>query len=275
MKYELKSLTVDEKCELLEYLLKKYNLSKKLLKNFLSSKRVLVNGHVQTKFDYKLNIGDELVVLERVIMCKKIIPIIYEDDYLIVINKPSGLLSISNNSSELNAYNLVSNYVKTKNKRNKIFVIHRLDKETSGLLMFSKNQDLKNTFQNNWNKYALKRGYIALLEGNLSKKSGTVKSYLKETKTHYVYSSSSGKEAITNYSLIKNIGDKCLVQIFIDTGRKNQIRVHMKDINHPIVGDKKYGNGKNELCLCANILEFYHPIKKEIIKLTISIPFKI
>ena len=193
-----------------------------------------------------------------------------------MINKPSKLLTISDsNEKEITAYHLVSSYVKEKNKNNKIFVVHRLDKDTSGLLIFSKGIKVKKILQDNWDELVLKRGYIALVEGILEKNTGTITSYLKETKTHLVYSTkNNGKKAITHYSLIKKVNDKSLVQIYIDTGRKNQIRVHMKDINHPIVGDKKYGNGGKKFCLCASYLEFMHPIKKEIIKLRIRCDFE-
>lgn len=278
MKYELKEIIIKKQAFLLDYLFEIYpNYSKKLVKKILSSKRVFINGKVETKFDRKLNNGDLVLVFDRVIPYKDtFIPIVYEDESLVVINKPSKLLTISDlNEKEITAYHLVSSYVKEKNKNNKIFVVHRLDKDTSGLLIFSKGIKVKKILQDNWDELVLKRGYIALVEGILEKNTGTITSYLKETKTHLVYSTKNdGKKAITHYSLIKKVNDKSLVQIYIDTGRKNQIRVHMKDINHPIVGDKKYGNGGKKLCLCASYLEFMHPIKKEIIKLHIRCDFE-
>lgn len=198
----------------------------------------------------------------------KKIDIIYEDKEIIVVNKPAGLLCISTDKEkDVTMYKMVSSYLKKSNSRAKIYIVHRLDRETSGLVVFAKNMSIKLALQNNWNEIVTKRGYVAVVEGEVSKDSGVIKSYLKETKTLFVYSScdKSGKLAITEYRKVMTNGGYTLLDINIKTGRKNQIRVHMKDMGNIIVGDKKYGSRKNpirRLCLHANVLEFIHPITK-------------
>ena len=200
---------------------------------------------------------------------KKKLNIVYEDRELVVINKPSGLLTVSTEKeNEKTLYREVSDYEKTKHKSNKVFIINRLDKDTSGIVMFAKNQKIKKLFQDNWNELVKTRNYIAIVEGKTNTE-GTIKSWLKETKTFLTYSSNKendGKLAITTYKKIKNNNKYTLLNIEIFTGRKNQIRVHMKDINHPIVGDKKYGSKvtSKRMMLHANLLEVYHPINKKL-----------
>ncbi len=174
--------------------------------------------------------------------------ILYEDKELLVINKPAGLLTIATEKESFHTlYHQAREYVKKQNPKNKIFIVHRLDKDTSGIVLFAKNEKLKKELQNNWNKIAFKREYIAIVEGKVSKKKETLKSYLAESKTHQVYSSSKGVLAITHYETLANSKAYSLLKITIDTGRKNQIRVQLSEIGHPIVGDKKYGCTKNPM----------------------------
>lgn len=203
-------------------------------------------------------------------MKKKKLDIIYEDKNIIVVNKPSGLLTVSTEKEkEKTLFKEVSLYVKKSNPKAKIFIIHRLDKDTSGIVVFAKNQNIKYKYQNNWDNLVIKRGYTAVVEGTLIKKKDTIKSYLRETKTFMVYSTNdreNGKLAITNYNVIKENKKYSMLDIDIKTGRKNQIRVHMNDINHPILGDKKYGDKKSNfsrLMLHASILIIINPITKK------------
>ena len=202
--------------------------------------------------------------------------IIYEDKYIIVINKPANLLTISTEKNkDNNLYRKVSDYVKKQHKSNKIFVVHRLDKDTSGIILFAKSIKVKNILQKDWDN--TKRYYVALVEGVVNG-GGTIKNWLKETKTLYTYSSTTkndGKLAITKYKPIKNNNQYTLLDIEILTGRKNQIRVHMKDIKHPIVGDKKYDSTKNpirRMCLHATYLKFKHPVTNKNIEFNSSYP---
>ena len=239
---------------------------------------VMVNDKVITNSSYILNKGDIVEIsYEKKVIPKYDLDILYEDEYLIAINKPCGLLSISNDKEkDITAYRMVSDYVKSNNKKNFIFVLHRLDQDTSGVLMFSKNEKIRDRMQDNWNNVVKKRGYIAVVDGKLSG-SGTFRSFLMEDRRQFVYSSKNGmgKEAITHYSVINNNKDYSMLQVFIDTGRRNQIRVHLSEHAYPIVGDKKYrckSNPIKRLCLHANILEFIHPVSKKIISIKCDIP---
>lgn len=202
--------------------------------------------------------------------------IVYEDKNLIVVNKPSGLLCISSDKVKENTlYYKVSSYVKKKNKKNKIFIVHRLDKDTSGLVVFSKSQSLKSALQNNWDSYAKERRYVAVVEGVPRKNQETLKSYLKESSTLKVYSSNTGKLAITKYRVITSINNMSLLDIEIKSGRKNQIRVQLSDIGNPIIGDKKYNSKINpirRLGLHANKLILINPITKKELILECDVP---
>ena len=256
----------------------KKDLSNKTIKNYIKNGMVKVNNETITNSSYFLHDGDKI----EISYSKKIIPeynldILYEDDYLIAINKPCGLLSIANDKEkEITAYRMVSDYIKKNNKNKYIFVVHRLDQDTSGILMFCKNEKIRDKMQDNWNTIVKKRGYIAIVDGKLSG-NGTIHTYLTENKQQFVYSSKNnqGKEAITHYSVLKSNNNYSLVQVFIDTGRRNQIRVHLSEKGYPIVGDKKYkceSNPIKRLCLHANILEFIHPVTKKLIHIESDIP---
>ena len=208
-------------------------------------------------------------------MTKKKLKILYEDKYIIVVNKPSGLLTIAT-SKEKNRtlYHEVYEYLKQKNKNNKVFIVHRLDKDTSGIVVFAKDIESKSFLQNNWDKF--KRNYVAVVEG-YTKDKDVLKNYLMETKTHltYIVNDNKGKLAITEYEKILENNKYTMLSINIKTGRKNQIRVQLSNIGNPIVGDKKYGNGFNpikRMALVANTIEFTHPITKKNIKIDIDIP---
>ena len=226
---------------LIDYL-KQFKNYKTLLKNG----SVLVNNKIITKYDYILKLNDEVTINKY--NKAKDFKIIYEDNNIIVVDKPYNLLTISN-GKEISLYNLVSEYVKKINKKNKIFIVHRLDKDTSGLVVFAKNIKTKNYLQDNWNK--VERRYKAIVSG-ITKDSDILKNYLKENKNHYVYVSKTGDLAITEYKKIKDINNNSLLDINIKTGKKNQIRVQLSNIGHPILGDRKYGiNNYKRLCLHA------------------------
>lgn len=211
-------------------------------------------------------------------MKKKKLKILYEDKDILIVDKPAKLLTVSTSKEKYKTlFHQVFEYVKSKNKHNKVFIVHRLDKDTSGIVVFAKSEDIKYKLQNNWNNIVRTRRYVAIVEGKVVK-SGKIVSYLKETKTLLTYSTKdkkNGKKAITLYNPIKNCGKYSLLEIDILTGRKNQIRVHMKDMNHPIIGDKKYGAQTNpigRLGLHATVLEFYHPRTNELLKIASNIP---
>lgn len=209
--------------------------------------------------------------------------IIYEDKTMIVVNKPAHLLTIATKDEKINTlYHKVYEYEKRKNKNNKIFIVHRLDKDTSGIVLFAKNEELKNKLQDDWNNLAKTREYYAVVEGNVKKESDTIKEYLTETKTLLTIRTSEqkGRLAITKYNCLRRTKSYSILQIQIETGRKNQIRVAMQGINHPIIGDKKYGSTKNPLrriCLHASRLVIENPITHETMEFNAKIPreFKI
>lgn len=260
---------------LLEFMLKR--MSEKpsgTVKSYLSHGQVSVNGTATTKFNFPLKSGQEVrIAAEKVsnLSKPKLFTVIYEDENLIVINKTAGLLTVgTDKESERTAFHLVGEYIRRTKPKARIFVVHRLDRDTSGVVMFAKSERVKLAFQDNWDDIVKKRGYIALVEGAPPKDNGRIVSYLKETSTHLVYSSYSeddGKRAVTNYSVRDKGENYSLLDITIETGRKNQIRVHMKDIGCPVAGDKKYGASGNpigRLGLHASVLELTNPLTGEL-----------
>ena len=256
----------------------KKDLSKKTIKNYLKNGMVSINSKIVTNGSTILIDGDKVEInYDKQKRPELGLEILYEDDYLIAINKPSGLLSIANDKEkEVTAYRLVSDYVKKTSKHKYIFVVHRLDQDTSGILLFCKNEKIRDKMQDNWNTMVKKRGYLAIVDGTL-KGSETIRTFLLEDRKQFVYSSKNkqGKEAITHYTVIDNKNNYSLLQVFIDTGRRNQIRVHLSEKGYPIVGDKKYKcqtNPIKRLCLHANILEFIHPVTKKLIHIEKNMP---
>lgn len=266
-------MKVEKRNELMKYLIE--NLKKQSrnnIKTLLSKEQVLVNGKIVKQFNYLLEPNDIVEIdwkKKRDLKISKGVNILYEDKEIIVIEKESGILSIStdSNKKERTVYKILNDYLKEKKER--AFIVHRLDKETSGVMLFAKNEEIKRKFQDNWNFLIKKRDYAVIVEGKFKEKIGEIKSYLKENKAFVTYStndSKNGKLAITKYKVIKEKGDYTYLIASLETGRKNQIRVHMSDIGHPVVGDKKYGSATNilkRLGLHALNLKFVHPDTKK------------
>lgn len=208
---------------------------------------------------------------------KKIV-ILYEDKDLIAVSKPAKLLTISTDKEKTHTlYQEVSAYVKKQHPKNKVFIVHRLDRDTSGIVVFAKNEKMKQILQAEWQERALVREYIAIVTGAMPMKKGIIKNYLYEDKTLYVRATSDpkrGKLAITEYEVLAKNKKYSLVKICIKTGRKNQIRVHLKDLGYPIVGDKKYGDKKTSvgrLLLHASYLKLLLPNGK-VLEITARLP---
>lgn len=283
----IRQFPVSKECELLDFLLMTLkDQSRNSVKSLLSHRMVSVDGAPITQFNFRLFKGDVVIISKTPIQRKtrSNLPIIFENDEMIVINKPSGLLSIASDKEKgSTAYRMLTDYVQQKDKHNRIFVVHRLDEDTSGVLMVSKNPKLQEALQNDWNSLVKKRGYYAIVEGHLKEKQGTIKSYLKKNAQNMMYSSKKegdGQLAITNYKVISEIDGYSLLDVHIDSGRKNQIRVHLGDLGHNVIGDDKYGNPSNpikRLGLHAYELELVHPFSKKTLKFTAPIPkeFKI
>lgn len=200
--------------------------------------------------------------------------IVYEDKNILVVNKPAHMLCVQTDKGvSVTLYNKVYEYLHKKNQ--KVFIVHRLDKDTSGLVLFAKNEDLKNKLQDNWNDIVKVREYYTVVEGSIKEDKGTIKQYLKENKQLKTYVSKDGKLAITHFEVMKRSKNYTILKILIETGRKNQIRVAMESIGHPIFGDTKYGSTKNPLrrmCLHASRLVLINPITHKEMEFVSKIP---
>lgn len=267
---------------LLEFLLETLkDQSRNSVKSLLSNHRVSVDGAPISQFNFQLY-KDDVVIISKTPVRRKLrknLPIIYEDDEIIVINKPSGLLSIASDKEKgSTAYRILTDYVQQKDRHNRIFVVHRLDEDTSGVLMVAKNAKLRDALQENWNNIVEKRGYIAVVEGQVKKESDTIKSYLMKNSQDLMYSSKNKKDgqlAITHYKVMKRSDDYTMLDVNIDTGRKNQIRVHLGEMGNHVIGDDKYGKPKNplkRLGLHAYELTLTHPFTKKKMKFTSPYP---
>lgn len=278
----IKEFKVKEDCELLSFLISKYpNLSRNNVKSLLSNHQVAVDGAPVSQFNFKL-VKEDVVIVSRNRIAKKErknLPIIYEDHEIIVINKPSGLLSVaSDNEKGRTAYRMVTDYVQQADKHNRIYVVHRLDEDTSGVLLFAKNEKIWKALQHNWNDIVKSRGYYAIVEGHMEKNEDTFIDYLKENSLNLMYVSNdkkNGKKCITHYKVMKKSKLYSFLDVNISSGRKNQIRVQFGFRNHHVIGDDKYGepsNPINRLGLHAYELVFVHPLTNKTIKLNCPMP---
>lgn len=252
-------------------------------KKWLKYGYVRLNGTVVTAFDTPVHPGDVMELNTArpfPVFHHPRMKIVYEDDHVIVVNKGYGLLSVGTQShrKEENAFDILKNYVKTVNPANKLFVVHRLDRDTSGLMMFAKTQEAQEVLRHNWNNMLLERLYVAVLEGNLKEDSGYVKSRLAENSQFVVYSTDDpeeGRLAVTHYRVLGRGNGYTLAEFSLDTGRKNQIRVHAHDLGHPIAGDRKYGaktSPLHRLALHARTLRFAHPITRKDMNFELPVP---
>ncbi|MCM1441840.1 MAG: RluA family pseudouridine synthase [Roseburia sp.] len=252
------------------------------VKDYLQHRQVMVNGNVTTRFDQPLEPGDTVAInttREFQTFSNPRLQIVYEDDDILVVNKGYGLLSVGTDKIRVGtAYSLLKDYLKRKDPANKIFVVHRLDRDTSGLMMFAKNVQAKEAMQNNWNNMVLERRYIAVVEGRLDPAEGEIRSYLAENAEHEVYSTPNPEEgqlAVTHYTTIRSANGYSMVALSLATGRKNQIRVHMKEAGHPIAGDRRYGASTSplhRLALHAETLRFVHPVTRRDMNFSCPVP---
>lgn len=252
------------------------------VKEMLKHRQVMLGQTVTTQFDAPVSPGDKVSVnttREFQFFSHPRLKLVYEDDDIIVINKGYGLLSMGTDKpGEQTAYSIVREYLKRKDPRNKLFIVHRLDRDTTGLMMFAKNMQAKETMQHNWNNMVLERRYIAVTEGALEPADGEIRSYLTENSAHEVYSTTrpgEGQLAVTYYRTLKVRQPYSLVELSLATGRKNQIRVHLKEKGHPIVGDRRYGAAPSpihRLCLHAQTLRFVHPVTRRDMNFSAPLP---
>ena len=282
-KKSLVKYIVKESSDLMSFLLHIFNgKSRTSIKSLLTNRQIVVDGKIVTKYDYQLQPGQEVFVNperpQKAVPLKNI-SIIYEDEHLIVVNKEAGLMSVpSEHNNETSAFDILFQHIKLSNPQNKIYILHRLDREASGILMFAKSLDIKREMQKNWTESVTDRCFYVIVEGLITKDRGTISSWLSENKAFKMYSnptSNAGKRAITHFKLIETNKKYSLLEVKPETSVKNQIRVHMQDIEHPIVGDKKYGathNPIHRIGIHSYILSFKHPVTNEQMHFELPVP---
>lgn len=277
------TLNVSEPMPLMEFLLANLTDHKRTsIKELLKHNQVAVNGSPVSQFNHKLKPGDQVKInftREWRVFYHRRLKLVYEDDDIIVVNKGYGLLSMGTDKiKDGTAYSILREYVKWSDPRNKLFIVHRLDRDTSGLMMFAKNEEAKNTMQHNWNNMVLNRKYLAVVEGTPDQAEGVIKSYLAENAEHEVYSTPDptlGQLAVTRYKTLASKNGYTMLEVELDTGRKNQIRVHMKEMGHPIAGDRRYGAKSSpihRLALHAQTLRFAHPVTRKEMNFETPVP---
>ena len=265
-------IPVRESTTLMEFLLKQMGVSRNRAKDLLSGRAVTVDRKLTTQYDTALSPG-QLVRVSRhrqsTMLVSKYIKIVYEDKDLVVIEKNAGILSMAATARQFSVKNILDEYFTKRHFNCTAHVVHRLDRDTSGLMMYAKNRETALALEENWKETVYDRRYVAVLCGNMPQEGGTERSYLKDNKAFITYSShtdNGGKLAITHYRRLRSNDKFTLAEMKLETGRKNQIRVHMADIGFPIAGDKKYGNAIDplgRLCLHAYRLNFTHPVTGE------------
>ena len=269
--------TIKTATTLVEFLENELKMNHKKAKTFMSKGLVSLNGKTITKYNQEL-LPKQILKLNTYNqnLMDDSINILYEDKDIIVVEKPAGLLTIATNSEkEKTLYHEVSSYVKKRQKNARIFIVHRLDRETSGIILFAKSENVKKLYQENWEDLMKYRGYLAVVEGKLEEKMKTVKLKLKENASYRVYVANDGKLAITKYKVLKEGRKNSLVDIEILTGRKNQIRATMEFLEHPIIGDYKYGyktKGAKRLALHAYKLNLMNPLTKKEMRFELDVP---
>jgi len=279
------SYTITEPSTLMPFLLSSLsNKSRDNIKSLLRNRQVLVNGEPVTQFNHELKPGDTVVISAARhtggLMARNM-RLVYEDEHLIVIDKNAGLLSMaSDNEKYLTAYNILSTYVKSQKPSNRIFIVHRLDRDTSGLMMFARSEKVQSLMQRDWKRNVTARTYVALVEGKVTGQEGIVKSYIYESKSLTMHSTKNPKKgdlAITRWKLLKSGSEYSLLEVTLETGKKNQIRLHMQETGHSIAGDKKYGASSSpisRLGLHASLLAFIHPVTGKEMRFESKIPAK-
>ena len=256
--------------------------SRNTIKSLLTHNQVYVDYKVVTQFDHLLEMGQQVVVnwgKVQLVSPKKGLKIVFEDPYIIVIEKQPGLLSVATDKEkERTVFRILSDQARKINPKSWIFVVHRLDREASGLMMVAKSKDVQQVLLGEREQDVPQRIFVAVVQGPVEKDKDTITSWLKENKAYTAYSSTKpndGLKAVTKYKVLKEKNKYSLLEIIQETERKNQIRVHMKDLGNPILGDKKYGselNPINRLALHARVLAFRHPVTGENLRFETPIP---
>ena len=269
-------------CGLLEFLLDNLHESRSKVKATLQGRGVKVNGKTTTQFDYGLLPGMKVAVSKtkrnQQDFKNRYVKIVYEDRWLVVVEKNVGILSMAAGHSSLNVKSVLDDYFHQSRQKCRAHVVHRLDRDTSGLMVYAKDIETEQAFEHDWHNIVYDRRYVAVVSGEMEYDEGTIANWLKDNKAYITFSSpvdNGGKYAVTHYHVLARTTEHSLVEFCLETGRKNQIRVHSADMGHPVCGDVKYGNGDNplhRLCLHAYKLCFTHPVTGERMEFETMIP---
>lgn len=271
----------DREMPLLEYLLTALPGSKTKIKATLQGRGIKVNGKIVTQFDYPLVPGAKISVSlskKNDTFKNRFVDIVFEDQYIVVIDKKPGILSMAAGHTTLNVKSVLDDYFKKTRQRCTAHVVHRLDRDTSGLMIYAKSKEVEQILERDWHGRVFDRRYVAVVSGEMEEDSGTIANWLKDNKAYVTYSSpvdNGGKYAVTHFYTLDRTTEHSLVEFKLETGRKNQIRVHTSDMGHPVCGDVKYGNGDDplhRLCLHAYVLCFYHPVNGRPMEFSTPIP---
>ena len=273
---------VEQDAPLLEYLLQTIKgQSRSKIKATLQGRGIKVDGKYVTQFDYPLKKGMKLSVSKSKrndVFKSRYVKLIYEDRYIVVVEKNIGILSMAAGHSSLNVKSILDDYFHKTHQKCRAHVVHRLDRDTSGLMIYAKDMETEQILEHEWHQIVYDRRYVAVLSGEVVDEGGTIANWLKDNKAYITYSSeedNGGKYAVTHYHTLARTTEHSLVEFKLETGRKNQIRVHAADMGHPVCGDTKYGNGDDplhRLCLHAFLLCFYHPVTKERMEFESPVP---
>ena len=274
-------ITVKENAPLLEYLINNVSESRSKLKATLQGRGIAVNGRMVTQFDYQLKAGDKIIIIRHKKQNQfksRYVKIVYEDRWLVVVEKNIGILSMAAGHSSLNVKSVLDDYFLKSRQKCRAHVVHRLDRDTSGLMVYAKDIETEQILEHNWHQIVYDRRYVAVVSGEMEQNNGTIANWLKDNKAYITYSSptdNGGKYAVTHFQVLNRTTEHSLVEYKLETGRKNQIRVHSADMGHPVCGDMKYGNGDDplhRLCLHAYMLCFTHPVTGEPMEFSTPIP---
>ena len=272
---------VTESAPLLEWLLANLKESKSKVKATLQNRGIKVNGKCITQFDHPLKVGDKISVSKSKkndLFRSRYVKIVYEDRFLVVIEKNIGILSMAAGHSSLNVKTVLDDYFHKTKQKCSAHVVHRLDRDTSGLMIYAKDIQTEQLLEHDWHNIVYDRRYVAVVSGEMEQDEGTIANWLKDNKSYVTYSSSvdnGGKYAVTHFHVLDRTVSHSLVEYRLETGPKNQIRVHSADMGHPVCGDVKYGNGDDplhRLCLHAYVLCFYHPITHQRMEFETPVP---
>lgn len=273
--------TVHEAAPLLDWLLSNVRGSRTKLKATLQGRGIKVNGKCVTQFDYPLMPGMKIAISKSKnnnTFKSRYLKLVYEDRHLVVVEKNVGVLSMAAGHSSLNVKAILDEYFKSTRQKCTAHVVHRLDRDTSGLMIYAKAKEIELALEQDWHHIVYDRRYVAVLSGEMEQEEGTIANWLMDNRAYITFSSpvdNGGKYAVTHFHVLKRTTEHSLVEFRLETGRKNQIRVHAADMGHPVCGDVKYGNGDNpvgRLCLHAYVLCFYHPVTHERMEFEAQIP---